>query len=135
MQASAPSTGSDAVQNLISAAKAKGLNSLCFIRHANAEPGKGITRVDQPHDWKVDDQLRMLTPRGLEQCTEASAWFQNLNCKAILASPARRAVDTAVRMKDEVETEEKSGGVLHVGMVEGIHVSRRSILLFADVVR
>jgi|AntAceMinimDraft_5_1070358.scaffolds.fasta_scaffold173374_3 hypothetical protein len=42
---------------LVQAARGLGLDAIVFIRHANAAPGSGLTRLDQPHDWKTDDQM------------------------------------------------------------------------------
>ena len=33
----------------VKAATGVGFAKVVFIRHANSEPGKGITRADQPH--------------------------------------------------------------------------------------
>ncbi|CAE8619296.1 unnamed protein product [Polarella glacialis] len=106
---------------LLEAARGMGLKTLCFVRHANSKPGAGVTRVDQPHDWKIDDQKRMLTEKGWDQCRSASKWFADVDCRAILSSPARRAADTAVAMKDQVEKEGAVAHSLPVGMVDAVH--------------
>mmetsp|Transcript_24929 Transcript_24929/g.56143 ORF Transcript_24929/g.56143 Transcript_24929/m.56143 type:complete len:237 (+) Transcript_24929:91-801(+) len=108
-------------QALVKAAKEIGLDSMLFIRHANSNPGSGQKRKDDPHDWKVDDQMRTLTQKGWEQCQSASQWFSEIDIRAIMSSPARRAADTAMAMKAQIETEEKGAETLHVGMVDAVH--------------
>lgn len=76
----------------------------------------------QPHDWKFDDQMRVLTPKGIGQCEAASAaWFKTLDLRAILSSPARRASETAMRMMAAYETEGKPVDSLYLRMVASSH--------------
>ena len=77
-------------------------------------------RAEKPHDWKADDQMRVLTQKGKDQCA-AAAWFRELDVRAALTSPARRASETAMRMTDRTETEEQKVGSIYLRMVAGVH--------------
>lgn len=79
-------------------------------------------RKEAPHGWKLDDQMRCLTQKGYDQCSQASdAWFKHLPLRAILSSPARRAAETAMRMMAAYETEESKRESLYLRMVESSH--------------
>lgn len=73
---------------------------MVFIRHANAAPLPNTSpeRAAAPHDWKKADQMRPLTPKGEEQCQIATTWFEQLNLKGVITSPAQRASKTAAYM-------------------------------------
>jgi len=110
--------------DFVSAARATKLTHIAFVRHANSLPMRegANKRADQPHGWKLDDQMRCLTTKGEEQCEEASAaWFGGLPLRAILASPARRATETAMRMAAAYETAEAKREALYLRMVESSH--------------
>lgn len=94
-----------------------------FVRHANAAPLRegAASRADKPHDWKEDDQMRVLTEFGRAQCNDASAWFSQLDVRAALSSPARRAADTAVRMTAATETAESKRDAVYLRVVAGVH--------------
>jgi broad specificity phosphatase PhoE len=109
---------------LVAKCREAGLTHFLFVRHANAAPleSSAPVRTDQPHDWRISDQRRVLTPKGHGQCEAAGeAWFSALPVRALLVSPARRASDTAVRMSAHIETEEKKAESLYLRMVEGVH--------------
>lgn len=98
-----------------------GVQNLVFIRHANSAPiTEGGKRLEGPHDWKVRDQVRGLTSKGLEQCATSAAYLANFKLKANLCSPARRAVDTAFYMSPKRETAE-NGSDIFLRMVESLH--------------
>ena len=63
---------------------------ICIVRHGSTEPGA------------VHDQSRVLTERGQAQVQAAGKWLseQPLNCPQILASPYRRAQQTAQAIAD-----------------------------------
>ncbi|GMH65324.1 hypothetical protein TrRE_jg9221 [Triparma retinervis] len=110
--------------DLVAAAKAAGITSMCFVRHANsAGLHEGAAkRAEKPHDWKFDDQMRVLTKKGMEQCEASSAaYFKALPLRAILSSPARRASETAMRMMANYETEETKVESLYLRMVTSSH--------------
>jgi phosphohistidine phosphatase SixA len=94
----------------VTACREAGLTHFVLVRHANAAPLRSgaAVRKDAPHDWKIDDQMRPLTPKGLDQCNAAgTSWFSMLPLRALLSSPARRAAETASFMAQHYETEEK----------------------------
>ena len=94
-----------------------GVSKLVFVRHANAAPiNPGEARGSQPHDWKMRDQQRGLTPKGREQCETSKQFLLPFNVKANLTSPARRASDTALNM-----VKPTAGGDIFLRMVEGVH--------------
>ena len=79
---------------LVAKCREAGLTHFLFVRHANAAPleSSAPVRTDQPHDWRISDQRRVLTPKGHGQCEAAGeAWFSALPVRALLVSPARRA--------------------------------------------
>ena len=98
------------------------LDFVLFVRHASSAPlhEGAATRAEKPHDWKIDDQMRVLTQKGKDQCA-AAAWFRELDVRAALTSPARRASETAMRMTDRTETEEQKVGSIYLRMVAGVH--------------
>ena len=98
------------------------LDFVVFVRHASSAPLRAgaAKRAEQPHDWKIDDQMRVLTQKGKDQCA-AAAWFRELDIRAALTSPARRASETAMRMTDRTETEEQKVGSVYLRMVAGVH--------------
>lgn len=65
--------------------------------------------------------MRVLTEKGVAQCTAASEWFRTLPLRALLTSPARRASETAMRMMAQVESEDAKCETLFLQMVEGVH--------------
>jgi hypothetical protein len=89
---------------------------LIFIRHANAAPLTGETRLNQPHDWKFRDQIKALTSKGKEQASLSKSYLERFNVKASLTSPARRASDTAVIMSQPTV-----GGDIFLRMIESLH--------------
>ena len=94
-----------------------GVTNLVFIRHANAAPiVAGGPRADQPHDWKMRDQMRGLTQKGREQCAASKAYLAPFAVKANLTSPARRASDTACNMATTTAL-----GDIFLRMIEGLH--------------
>lgn len=106
--------GSDA---LAKALTELGVTNLVFIRHANAAPiVAGGPRADQPHDWKMRDQMRGLTQKGREQCAASKVYLAPFAVKANLTSPARRASDTAVYMAKTT-----ASGDIFLRMIEGVH--------------
>jgi phosphohistidine phosphatase len=66
---------------------------LILWRHADAEPG-------------VHDEERKLTAKGKKQAKRVAAWLRKQlpTDVAVLASPARRAVQTAEALTDRFET-------------------------------
>ena len=98
------------------------LDFVVFVRHASSAPlhAGAAKRAEKPHDWKIDDQMRVLTQKGKDQCA-AATWFRELDVRAALTSPARRASETAVRMTDRTETEEQKVGSIYLRMVAGVH--------------
>jgi phosphohistidine phosphatase SixA len=56
----------------------------------------------------IDCFQRLLTPKGWAQCRAASVWFGELDVRALLSSPARRAADTAVAMRAQVSADAAS---------------------------
>ena len=98
------------------------LDFVVFVRHASSAPlhAGAAKRAEKPHDWKIDDQMRVLTQKGKDQCA-AAAWFRELDVRAALTSPARRASETAMRMTDRTETEEQKVGSVYLRMVAGVH--------------
>ncbi|KAJ1447403.1 hypothetical protein M885DRAFT_542872 [Pelagophyceae sp. CCMP2097] len=103
-------------------AKAK-ITKVLFVRHAASAPlhAGAAKRASAPHDWKQDDQMRVLTPKGLDQCAAAAPWFAKFQVRAMLSSPARRASETAVRMAALIETSEAKHDALYLRMVPGAH--------------
>lgn len=97
------------------------VTKLIFIRHANAVPLNGESRLNQPHDWKFRDQTRSLTAKGKEQANISKSYLQSYKVKASLTSPARRASDTAVIMSQLSE-----GGNIFLRMVESLHPASMS---------
>ena len=94
-----------------------GVTKLVFVRHANAAPiNAGESRTNQPHDWKMRDQMRGLTSKGREQCEKSKAYLDPFAVKANLTSPARRASETALNM-----IKPTAGGDIFLRMIEGIH--------------
>jgi len=94
-----------------------GVTKLVFIRHANASPiVTGESRGEQPHDWKMRDQVRGLTAKGKEQCESSKSYLEPFAVKANLTSPARRATETALNM-----VKPTPGGDIFLRMIEGIH--------------
>ena len=61
------------------------LDFVVFVRHASSAPlhEGAAKRAEQPHDWKIDDQMRVLTQKGKDQCA-AAAWFRELDVRAAL---------------------------------------------------
>lgn len=111
----------------VEACRQQKLDFVVFVRHASSAPSHAgaATRAERPHDWKVDDQMRVLTPEGKAQCAKAS-WFRDLDIRAALTSPARRAAETAMRMTDRTETEEAKVGAVYLRVVAGVHPAGRS---------
>ena len=74
---------------LVAKCREAGLTHFLFVRHANAAPleSSAPVRTDQPHDWRISDQRRVLTPKGHGQCEAAGeTWFSgpgNLICWAL----------------------------------------------------
>ena len=98
-----------------------GVQNLVFIRHANSGPiQEGGKRLDGPHDWKIRDQVRTLTPKGFGQCAVSAEYLKDFKLKANLCSPARRAVDTAFYMSPKRDTE-SNGSDVFLRMVESLH--------------
>lgn len=113
-----------AAEAFVEACRKKGLTFVVFVRHASSAPLKegAASRADKPHDWKIDDQMRVLTDKGKEQCEAAAAsWFGALSIRAALCSPARRASETAIRMTAAYETEERKAESVYLRMVVGVH--------------
>lgn len=108
---------------VVAVCKEKGVRQLLLVRHANSAPlAEGVpARKDKRHHWKREDQMRLLTQKGKEQCALASQWFSKLPVGYMLSSPARRAADTAVNMASMVESETCKAGTLPVRMVESVH--------------
>eukprot|EP00929_Paragymnodinium_shiwhaense_P088457 TRINITY_DN4876_c1_g1_i1.p1 TRINITY_DN4876_c1_g1~~TRINITY_DN4876_c1_g1_i1.p1 ORF type:complete len:461 (+),score=67.37 TRINITY_DN4876_c1_g1_i1:79-1461(+) len=108
---------------LISTCRSAGLSHIVFVRHANAAPlaNECPSRADKPHHWKREDQMRVLTDKGRQQCASASGWFTKLPVRSCVSSPARRASETAVNMLAAVESEEKPAGTVALQMVESVH--------------
>ena len=73
------------------------LDFVVFVRHASSAPlhAGAAKRAEKPHDWKIDDQMRVLTQKGKDQCA-AATWFRELDIRAALTSPARRASETCL---------------------------------------
>jgi len=97
-------------QEIKEALQEKGITRVVFIRHANAAPPaasgmKAKDAYDTPHDWKMDDQMRPITDKGKAQAEEARRWFLEgiglENCRALVASGARRATETLQIMAGE----------------------------------
>lgn len=90
---------------------------MVFIRHANAAPLPNASpeRAAAPHDWKMADQMRPLTPKGQEQCQIAATWFAQLNLRGVITSPAQRASHTAANMCGF------STSTLALRMVQSVH--------------
>ncbi|GMH61300.1 hypothetical protein TrLO_g8715 [Triparma laevis f. longispina] len=110
--------------DLVTACKATGITHACLVRHASSAPLRegAAKRAEKPHDWKFDDQMRVLTPKGINQCEAASsAWFKSLDLRAILSSPARRASETAMRMMAAYEEDGKPVDSLYLRMVASSH--------------
>ncbi len=113
-----------AASEFVEACKEKQVPFVVFVRHASSAPLRegAAARADKPHDWKIDDQMRVLTDKGKGQCeTAARAWFGALSVRAALCSPARRASETAMRMTASYETEENKRETVYLRMVEGVH--------------
>ena len=89
-------------KSLVTAARAVGATHLIFVRHAHCEafaappPALGGLAT-AAHDWRKADAARPLTNRGEAQCMVArDEWFGKLPIRRVLlASPARRAMETA----------------------------------------
>lgn len=109
--------------SLVAACRAQGVTQLVMVRHANAAPlaEDAPVRTDKPHHWKKDDQKRVLTDKGKEQCMAASTWFSTMPLRAMFSSPARRASETAVGMAAQYESEESKAASLSLLMVESVH--------------
>lgn len=127
-----------AAEDLVKMCADKGIKQVLFVRHASSAPLRNgaPSRKDAPHDWKHDDQMRILTPKGVDQCDAAAAWFNKLPLRALLSSPARRASETAMRMAARYETSESKADTLYLRMVEGVHpagMSETCEVLFEDM--
>jgi hypothetical protein len=111
-----------AAEDFVAKCRQLKLDFVLFVRHASSAPlhAGAAKRAEQPHDWKIDDQMRVLTQKGKDQCA-AAAWFRELDVRAALTSPARRASETAMRMTDRTETEEQKVGSIYLRMVAGVH--------------
>ena len=111
-----------AAEDFVAKCRQLKLDFVVFVRHASSAPlyEGAAKRSEKPHDWKIDDQMRVLTQKGKDQCA-AATWFRELDVRAALTSPARRASETAVRMTDRTETEEQKVGSVYLRMVAGVH--------------
>ena len=111
-----------AAEDFVAKCRELKLDFVVFVRHASSAPlhAGAAKRAEKPHDWKIDDQMRVLTQKGKDQCA-AAAWFRELDVRAALTSPARRASETAMRMTDRTETEEQKVGSVYLRMVAGVH--------------
>ena len=111
-----------AAEDFVAKCREHKLDFVLFVRHASSAPlhEGAAKRSEKPHDWKIDDQMRVLTQKGKDQCA-AAAWFRELDVRAALTSPARRAAETAMRMTDRTETEEQKVGSVYLRMVAGVH--------------
>ena len=111
-----------AAEDFVAKCRQLKLDFVLFVRHASSAPlhAGAAKRAEKPHDWKLDDQMRVLTQKGKDQCA-AATWFRELDVRAALTSPARRASETAVRMTDRTETEEQKVGSIYLRMVAGVH--------------
>ena len=111
-----------AAEDFVAKCRQLKLDFVLFVRHASSAPlhEGAAKRSEKPHDWKIDDQMRVLTQKGKDQCA-AAAWFRGLDVRAALTSPARRASETAMRMTDRTETEEQKVGSIYLRMVAGVH--------------
>eukprot|EP00440_Ansanella_granifera_P005329 gb/GFBE01005782.1/.p1 GENE.gb/GFBE01005782.1/~~gb/GFBE01005782.1/.p1 ORF type:complete len:457 (+),score=64.85 gb/GFBE01005782.1/:1-1371(+) len=110
-------------QAVVASCQGADITQVLLVRHANAAPLASETpaRKDQPHHWKRDDQMRVLTDKGREQCAAASEWFTSIPVRTMISSPARRASETAVNMAAQIETEEQKVDTLGLRMVESVH--------------
>lgn len=108
---------------VVNACKSIGVDQMLLVRHANSAPlaGNVPVRTDVPHHWKKEDQKRVLTAKGVEQCAAAASWFAALPLRCLLSSPARRAAETAVNMANRVQTEDRQENTLALRMVAGVH--------------
>ena len=111
-----------AAEDFVAKCRQLKLDFVVFVRHASSAPlhEGAAKRAEKPHDWKIDDQMRVLTQKGKDQCA-AATWFRELDVRAALTSPARRASETAMRMTDRTETEEQKVGSIYLRMVAGVH--------------
>ena len=111
-----------AAEDFVAKCRELKLDFVLFVRHASSAPlhEGAAKRAERPHDWKIDDQMRVLTQKGKDQCA-AATWFRELDVRAALTSPARRASETALRMTDRTETEEQKVGSIYLRMVAGVH--------------
>ena len=111
-----------AAEDFVAKCRELKLDFVLFVRHASSAPlhEGAAKRAEKPHDWKADDQMRVLTQKGKDQCA-AATWFRELDVRAALTSPARRASETAMRMTDRTETEEQKVGSVYLRMVAGVH--------------
>ena len=77
-----------AAEDFVAKCRELKLDFVLFVRHASSAPlhEGAAKRAEKPHDWKIDDQMRVLTQKGKDQCA-AAAWFRELDVRAALTSP------------------------------------------------
>ena len=78
-----------AAEDFVAKCRQLKLDFVVFVRHASSAPlyEGAAKRSEKPHDWKIDDQMRVLTQKGKDQCA-AATWFRELDVRAALTSPA-----------------------------------------------
>ena len=74
-----------AAEDFVAKCREHKLDFVVFVRHASSAPlhEGAAKRAEKPHDWKIDDQMRVLTQKGKDQCA-AAAWFRELDVRAAL---------------------------------------------------
>ena len=74
-----------AAEDFVAKCRQLKLDFVVFVRHASSAPlyEGAAKRSEKPHDWKIDDQMRVLTQKGKDQCA-AAAWFRELDVRAAL---------------------------------------------------
>ena len=78
-----------AAEDFVAKCRELKLDFVLFVRHASSAPlhAGAAKRSEKPHDWKIDDQMRVLTQKGKDQCA-AATWFRELDIRAALTSPS-----------------------------------------------
>ena len=74
-----------AAEDFVAKCRQLKLDFVLFVRHASSAPlhAGAAKRSEKPHDWKIDDQMRVLTQKGKDQCA-AATWFRELDVRAAL---------------------------------------------------
>jgi hypothetical protein len=72
-------------------------------------------RKDVPHDWKRNDQMRAISKKGRTQCSDKDDMLKGFEIRLNLASPARRATETAALLTIS------NGGDISLRMIESLH--------------